>query len=390
MHLTLKLTPEDIAVEEALRVRPGPAGPYAVYRVTKRLRTTPEVQEAMARQLGIPPGAVVFPALKDRRAVAIQHCTLHGRGPARIQGDGFAAEMVGCWRRHLRPTDLAGNRFLITLRSLLPGETRALQARLDEIERNGLPNYFDEQRFGSYTPGGVWIGKAILQGDAEGALRAYLAQPVPGDPPELRTFKAFARQHWGDWPTLFQRAPRSNHRSVITYLKDHPTDFRRAVNLITPRLLPLLLAAYQSFLWNRTASRLLERRLAGTGAGAARVTIAGEQLLVYRTLPGELASSLRRATLPLPSHRATYADPEAEAIAQDVLAGEGLTQDDLKARILQRAYLPMGTRPLLLFPSATQADLLPGGSDHRALRLAFFLPSGAYATLVVKALAATT
>ena len=116
------------------------------------------------------------------------------------------------------------------------------------MERFGLPNYFDRQRFGSYAPGQGFRGKKILERDAEGALRAYLSQPFGGDPPEVRG-------HWGEWELLFEAAPPTC--AVCSFLKDHPTDFRKALNLVTPRLLSLWLSAYQSFLWNRAAGRHL-------------------------------------------------------------------------------------------------------------------------------------
>ena len=78
------------------------------------------------------------------------------------------------------------------------------------------------------------------------------------------------------------------------------------------------------------------------------------------------------------------------ALAEAVLTEEGLSQRDLKARLLERAYLPKGMRPLLTFPQEASAlgaeedELFPG---RRKLTLAFSLPPGSYATLVLKALA---
>mgnify|MGYP000415728009 CR=1 FL=1 len=391
LPLPLKLAPEDFVVEEVLRAEPSRTGDFALYRATKRLMTTPDLQQQIASQLGLPPRAVVFPALKDRQAVTTQHFTIRGRAPLSLEGQGFSAYFIGRMARHLHPSDLLGNRFTVRLPSLPPAVAEAVAQRFSELEHAGLPNYFDEQRFGSRTRKGTFIGKAILQGDAETALRAYLAEPAPGDPPALRSFKAFAAQHWRDWPTLFQHAPRSNHRSVLTFLKDHPRDFRKAVNLISPRLLPLMLAAYQSLLWNLVASGVLERRLEAAGLRTARIEIAGEPLVAYRRLPEALVEELRRLQIPLLHHRATFSDPLVEGVAGEVLAREGLALAQLKARLLRRAYLPRGDRPLLLFPQQTKAQLEESNeSGKRDLRLSFFLPPGSYGTLVVKVLAATT
>ena len=139
----------------------------------------------------------------------------------------------------------------------------------------------------------------------------------------------------------------------------------------------------------------------------AHVEIAGERLPLYYELP---PSFDRAVAIPLPHHRATYhpgaprggrsgdsspsgrlddSSSSPSAIAARVLAEEGLTLHDLKARILKKAYLPGGNRALLLFPQDPSAspsepdDRFPG--QHK-LTLTFTLRRGSYATLVIKAL----
>jgi len=241
--MRLKVVPEDFLVEEQVRFPPG-SGPYALYRVRKREVTTLEVQAQLARMLHLPLSAVSFPALKDRDAVAIQYATVRGPGPKRLSGPGFTAERVGRVARPLAPSDLIGNRFEVTVRDLSPEEADRISRRLAEVAAEGLPNYFDQQRFGSQTVSGEFPGRRILHRDAEGALRAYLAEPMVGDPADVRAFKQEAAARWGQWRALLDMAPRpSNLRSVLTFLSDHPTDFRRALNLVTSRILTLYLTA---------------------------------------------------------------------------------------------------------------------------------------------------
>jgi tRNA pseudouridine13 synthase len=210
----------------------------------------------------------------------------------------------------------------------------------------------------------------------------------------VRKFKTFAAGHWEDWDTLFQAAPRpSNFRSVLTYLRDHPggdpaevtLHYRKALNLITRRLLSIYLSAYQPLLWNRIAARFLAMRL---GETPARVEIAGERLPLYHELPPRFE---RDISIPLPNHRAVYGDPALAAVVAQVLAEEALTLNDLKARILKKAYLSKSKRGLLLFPQKVSAS--PPGPDERfpgqsRLTLTFTLPRGSYATLVLRVLAA--
>jgi tRNA pseudouridine13 synthase len=386
--MRIKVCPEDFAVEEVLDVSPVEGGRYAVYRVQKRAMTTVQLQSRLAAALGRPRSAVSFPALKDKQAVTVQFGTLRGAGPRRVTGRGFTAERVGWLDRPLSPGNVAGNRFSITLRDLGPDEAACVKDRLDKITRRGWPNYFDEQRFGSRLADGEFPGRLILRRDEAGALRAHLAGLQSGDPPRIRAFKTFVAEHWSDWKAVFERAPKpSNYRSVLTYLRDHPHDYRRALNLVTPRVLSLYLSAYQSFLWNRLAGRYLRARLEAAGASLATIDIAGEVLPVYDQLPEELLASLRSVELPLLHHRVRLQDPLVATLVEVILDKEGLQVRDLKARVLKKAYFSRGARALLVRPRDPAWDEIEADerfSGRYKLAVHFFLPRGSYATLFLK------
>jgi tRNA pseudouridine13 synthase len=279
------------------------------------------------------------------------------------------------------------------LRDLSADDASRVGERLDRVARYGLPNFFDEQRFGSYCPEpdapDRFIGKTILRRDTAGAVRAYLAHPFIGDPQRVRKFKAVARQHWGEWAYLLGKAPRpSNYRSVLTYLKDHPEGFRKALNLIPRRLLSLFLVAYQSYLWNEIAGGYLAHKLPAESP-TLTLTILDLTLPTYHTLSSSKLEALSAMRVPLPGHRAVYANPILAEIVQEVLASEDLELNDLKARVLRRAYLPKGQRSLLLFPADAVSHAIEDDDEYvgrQATRVSFTLPRGAFATLVIKRL----
>jgi len=214
--MRLKQIPEDFQVEELIELPLTEEGAYTYYRIRKIGIATLAVQNDLAERLKVTPSGLVFPALKDRHAVAVQYVSVRKRGPETVKGEGYIARQVGRGSRALRPSDLRGNRFTLVVRAIAPGLGKALADALLKLQSYGLPNYFDDQRFGSLTARG-FIGKEILKRDAEAVLRMYLAEPMVGDPRNVREFKRLVTSHWGQWGYLLHQAPRpSNFRSVIT------------------------------------------------------------------------------------------------------------------------------------------------------------------------------
>lgn len=382
--MRLKQIPEDFRVEELLELPLSEEGAYAYYRIEKMGITTLAVQNDLASRLKVTPSGLVFPALKDRNAVAVQYASVRKKGPETVSGKGYTAERIGWGSRALRPSDLRGNRFTLVVRAVTPGLGKALADALLKLQNYGLPNYFDDQRFGSLTARG-FIGKEILKRDAETVLRMYLAEPMVGDPRNVREFKRLVTSHWGQWGYLLHQAPRpSNFRSVITYLKDHPHDYRKAVNLIRDRLLSIYLAAYQSWVWNHIVGFYLESTL---GPVTHRVRI----MRTWFPLPNPdvTLAALQDVSLDLPRLTAHYEGAFAEAAAQ-AFEREGLDVRDFKARILRRAYLAKGQRNVAFAPgevavSPPSADELNEGQER--VTVSFTLLPGQYATLVMKAAA---
>ncbi|MGC9395986.1 MAG: tRNA pseudouridine(13) synthase TruD [Anaerolineae bacterium] len=382
--MRIKRVPEDFRVEEEIALPGSERGAYAYYRVEKRNLTTLKVRDRLAARLKVTPSALVFPALKDASAEAVQYASVRKRGPDRVKDRGFTAQRVRWGPRALRPKDVLGNRFAIVARDLSEEDVPAVTSALQNLEAQGLPNYFDEQRFGSLTDKG-FIGKAILLRDAEQVVRFYLEEPMRGDPANVREFKALVQTHWGQWGFLLHKAPRpSNFRSVITYLKDHPHDYRKAANLIQDRLLSIYLSAYQSWIWNRITGCYFD----SFTSEPSTLEIADVDFpLPEASAVPDKAKALK---IDLPRLTARYEEAVGEA-AQTVFELEGLTLHDFKARILRRVYLSKGERAVWFMPTAVEVsapypdEYTPG---RQAVTVHFTLQSGSYATLLMKAAAA--
>jgi tRNA pseudouridine13 synthase len=148
----LRTQPEDFVVEETNTIELSGAGEHLWLQLRKRGVNTEFAARQLARTIGVPPRAVSYAGMKDRHALTTQWFSVHlpGRDDPDLAGKLPPEMELLAAQRHARKLQrgaLKGNRFEILLRAC-QGERAALQQRVDDIARGGVPNYFGEQRFG--------------------------------------------------------------------------------------------------------------------------------------------------------------------------------------------------------------------------------------------------
>ncbi|MHA1569724.1 MAG: tRNA pseudouridine(13) synthase TruD [Alphaproteobacteria bacterium] len=148
----IRATPEDFFVDEILPFEPEGEGEHVLLHIEKRNTNTDWLAGQLARFAGIPKRDVSYAGLKDRNAVTRQWFSLGLAGKPepdwqQLQLDSVRVLQHARHRRKLRRGALQGNRFRIVVREL-QGELDTLPQRLERIRRQGVPNYFGEQRFG--------------------------------------------------------------------------------------------------------------------------------------------------------------------------------------------------------------------------------------------------
>ena len=160
--MKLKCRPEDFFVEELAEIRPGPQGPFGLYMLEKRALSTFEAINELARKIGRPPSAISAGGLKDKYALTRQHVTIFGKPVGRLKMRGLRLDPLGRVEKPMTGAELTGNRFAIVLRDLPSGAGKTIAERAELAARQGLPNYFDEQRFGSLRAGEGFIAPALM------------------------------------------------------------------------------------------------------------------------------------------------------------------------------------------------------------------------------------
>jgi tRNA pseudouridine13 synthase len=387
--MKLKQQPEDFQVEERTDVQPSERGDFALYRLEKSNWTTPDALGVIRRRWQAQPNRLSYGGLKDRHARTSQHLTIF-RGPARnLNQQGIRVTYLGQTQAPFTAQDIRGNRFRITVRDLTADRVRQASAVLEEVRRQGVPNYFDDQRFGSVTEGGEFIARLMVLGRYEEALKLALTAPYEFDRAAQKQEKATLLRHWGDWQPCKDALPRGHSRSLVDYLRQHPGNFKGALERLRPELRGLSLSAYQSYLWNRTLALFLRRLARPEQLLPVRLRLG--EMPFHRRLDGEQFRRLGETMLPLASARLKLEpdDQRGELVAA-VLREEGLELAQMKLKGFREMFFSKGERPALCLPRELEGtsaadELRPG---RLKLQLSFELGRGSYATLIVKRLTA--
>jgi tRNA pseudouridine13 synthase len=385
--MKLKQHPDDFQVEELTDVCPGQEGVFAFYRLEKTGWGTPEALAAVRRRWRVEPRRLSYGGLKDRHARTVQYLTIQ-YGPRRnLSHQQIQVEYLGQLLSPYTSRDIRCNRFQITLRDLTAQTAREALDTLERLRTEGVPSYFDDQRFGSVGPGEEFMARLLVRGQFEQALRLALTAPYEYDRAAQKEEKRLLQEGWGDWAGLKDRLPRGHARSLVDYLRVHPGDFRGAVARIKPELRTLYLSAYQSHLWNRMLALWLRRNCRPEQLRTVELRLG--DFPVHAELDPEQQARLAELWLPLPSARLKFdpTDPRGELI-QAILKEEGLQLSDLQVRGLREMFFSKGERAALCVPAelSGQEDADERHPGRRKLTLRFDLPRGCYATLVVKRL----
>lgn len=388
--MKLKQHADDFAVEELSDRTPVGQGPFALYRLEKEGWTTPDALQAVRRRWKIEPARLSYGGLKDRHAHTIQFFTIF-HGPRRsLSQQGVRVEYLGQATAPYTSKDIRVNRFRITLRDVAGESSDGIRQALDEIRADGLPNYFDDQRFGSVSPkdgGGEFIARLMVRGHYEEALRLALAAPYEYDRAATKQEKQILRAHWGTWAECKERLPRGHARSLVDYLVHHPDDFRGALQRMRPELLSLYLSAYQSHLWNRMLAKWLQKHCRPDQLVPVALRLGPAPM--PRGLDHRQLETFARLQLPLPSARLRLSpDDPRHALVRDVMAEEGFELNELKLKGFRKPFFSRGDRGAQCRPQELAHEFAPD-EDHpgrQRLTLSFELPRGSYATLIVKRL----
>jgi tRNA pseudouridine13 synthase len=380
----LKTLPSDFQVTELSETLIHEDGYFSLYSLKKINFNTLDAIQEIRRSWHLSAEDISFGGLKDRHAVTSQFVSIAGGPKKDYQRGAILLQYLGKCEAPFSSEMISANHFEITLRKQTREQIEKSQRRLPLLQQNGVPNYFDDQRFGSVSPDRQFIAREWILGDPETALKLAILGSYEHDPSKLRKEKSELRKAWGDWKRSFEFAKHPVARRVYHFLLRQPQNFQGAMLQINHDLLTLYLSAYQSDLWNRILSRWI---LANTIESSLIETSWGKLIL-----PDRWRSDVDFASqeIPYPSSRLKI-DPESSMskLINEVLLEDGISLDQMKLSV-RKPFFSKGSRVAVVFPKTTHVEeaddeLHPG---FKKSILKFDLPRGAYATVVIKCLLA--
>ncbi|MFW6384715.1 MAG: tRNA pseudouridine(13) synthase TruD [Halodesulfurarchaeum sp.] len=271
----LRDRPEDFRVVELEQFDTHPVDadvddyPWLVLRVTLTDTDTNDFARQLSNAIGISRERVTWAGTKDKRAVTTQLFSVRAIGPEDVPPlESAEIEVVGRAGRGLQFGDLLGNEFEIVVREAdQPERAESIAAELAErFDGGGVPNFFGQQRFGSYRPVTHRVGFEIIRGNWGEAAMAYLGNPSEHEPSRTSEARSFVEET-RDWKAALDRFPGhlSYERAMLHTLVERdgtdPEDFRAALETFPGNVQRLFVHAAQSAAFNWILSERLERGL---------------------------------------------------------------------------------------------------------------------------------
>ncbi|MFB6245350.1 MAG: tRNA pseudouridine(13) synthase TruD [Candidatus Nanohaloarchaea archaeon] len=360
---SLKEQVDDFFVKELASHDAGEDGEHLIIKLRKQNMTTMEAVDKLSNMLHISQDRIGYAGNKDKRAVTEQHVSIKDASEEEVNQiftDEFEVEVVGR-NGHIGLGNLQANRFEINIRDLsLPEQDLKNRANGIVEEMDGkFPNYFGEQRFGSTRPITHQVGRLILKGEFEEAVWTYIAKPYDQEYSSIRKVREelWETRQVEDAAEKFPKQYRYE-KALLYHLTKNEGDYKGALKRLPEGLQQLFVHAYQSWVFNRTLSTLLDEGWYD-----------------------------EKYEIPLVGFKTDLKDNRPENIIEDVLEQEGISREDFRLQEMPELRSEGSYRRA--FGDFRNFDVLGVEEDDlnmssNMMSVGFDLPKGSYATVFLR------
>ncbi len=248
---------EDFVVEEIPdpSIVPSEGGKYTYLRIRLKDWDTNKFLMRLSKELHISRKRITYAGTKDKRGVTVQFfCVNSDISPDAIRISD--AEVLDSFRsdHFLKLGDLVGNRFTIRISSDVDRGAEIGKIHGSVLEAGGFPNFFGMQRFGSMRINTHKIGRQIVQGNYEEAVKSYIYDSEFDEEEYRVNFGKTldAAQALKEFPMRL-----NFERAILGHIQESGS-FEGAFSAFPKNLGMLFVHAYQSYLFNRILSERIK------------------------------------------------------------------------------------------------------------------------------------
>lgn len=128
-------------------------GEHLVLEIAKKDLTTREAIKILSEQSGVKTREFGYAGLKDKEGYTTQFISMPAKFSSFLERFSHEKMKILSAQKHknkLRIGHLKSNSFFIKLKKVLPSDAERLKQAIENIDKNGFPNYFGYQRFGKF------------------------------------------------------------------------------------------------------------------------------------------------------------------------------------------------------------------------------------------------
>ncbi len=429
----LKSRITDFRVDEnSTKITLDPRGRFTAANITLTNWETNRFIGKLAKACGISKNRIFFAGTKDKRAVTRQVFIIDApqNKVAKVEIPDVEIEILGRTHQKIGFGNHKGNRFTIVVRGCChldgsPMTNSEAMDRIAEIENamkdklgEGLfPNWIGPQRFGAGRPVTPIVGRHVIGNDWKSAVMTYLC--MEGDEnDDVATFRKMIRDD-GISEKALEIIPNwlGFERDMLKHLLQNPEDWVGAFRKLPNNLQLMTVHSLQSVVFNKT----IEARISGKiplstpieGDVVGRIDDNGQ--LETSSMVAVEARTLDRisrncnigrlaVTAQLPGSSMMKPTGDFGKLEESVLKEMGLDQTDWQVEKIGRLTTKGTRRPLVTTFSDFQYEPVPVAGEETmgerwadgpkegelwnpngaCIRFRFTLPSGSYATTLLR------
>ena len=429
----LKSRVADFRVDEiSTKISLDPRGRFTAANITLTNWETNRFIGKLAKACGISRNRIFFAGTKDKRAVTKQVFIIDApqNKVAKVEMPDVEIEILGRTHQKIGFGNHKGNRFTIVARgcchpdgspmtnSEAMDKIAHIEALMKEELGEGLfPNWIGPQRFGSGRPVTPVVGRHVIADDWESAVMSYLS--MEGDENEdVSNFRKKIRDE-GISEEALEMIPHwlGFERDMLKHLLGNPDDYVGAFRKLPNNLQLMTVHSLQSVVFNKTiearigASIPLSKPIQGDIVGRiddnGQLETSSLVTVEERTLDrisrncslGRLA-----VTAQLPGSSMMKPEGEFGNLESAVVSEMGLGETDWRVEKIGRLTTRGTRRPLVTTFSDFQYEPVPVAGEETmgdkwvegpkdgdlwhpegaCIRFRFTLPSGSYATTLLR------